>query len=142
MDSGANDYPDRQITKSERWPNRLHCCCETGRGSYGSDQSDVVLVRDCWRRHAFCLPLVIVLFRGSYAENTTPVQPLRLRRHSVRFDLCDCGGDSQAFRFWQVERSSRIGCNPWIVAWIMMLPIVLFAAPVIRNLTYILTRED
>jgi hypothetical protein len=30
----------------------------------------------------------------------------------------------------------------WFVAWIMMLPIVLFAAPVIRNLTHVLTRED
>jgi hypothetical protein len=39
------------------------------------------------------LPLVIVLFRGSYSENTTSVQSLRLRLHLVRFDLCDCGGD-------------------------------------------------
>ena len=30
----------------------------------------------------------------------------------------------------------------WFVAWIMMLPIVLFAAPAIRNLTHMLTRED
>ena len=30
----------------------------------------------------------------------------------------------------------------WFVAWIMMLPIVLFAAPAIRSLTHILTRED
>jgi hypothetical protein len=30
----------------------------------------------------------------------------------------------------------------WFIAWIMMLPIVLFAAPAIRNLTHILTRED
>ncbi|MES2194267.1 MAG: DUF2798 domain-containing protein [Pseudomonadota bacterium] len=30
----------------------------------------------------------------------------------------------------------------WLMAWIMMTPIVLFAAPVIRNLTHILTRED
>lgn len=30
----------------------------------------------------------------------------------------------------------------WFIAWVMMLPIVLFAAPGIRNLTYILTRED
>ena len=30
----------------------------------------------------------------------------------------------------------------WFVAWIRMLPIVLFAAPAIRNLTHILTRED
>jgi FtsH-binding integral membrane protein len=30
----------------------------------------------------------------------------------------------------------------WLVAWIMMLPIVLFAAPAIRKLTQILTRED
>lgn len=30
----------------------------------------------------------------------------------------------------------------WLLAWIMMTPIVLFAAPAIRRLTYILTRED
>jgi hypothetical protein len=30
----------------------------------------------------------------------------------------------------------------WLVAWIMMLPIVMFAAPAIRNLTHILTQED
>ena len=30
----------------------------------------------------------------------------------------------------------------WFIAWVMMLPIVLFAAPGIRNLTHILTRED
>jgi hypothetical protein len=30
----------------------------------------------------------------------------------------------------------------WLFAWITMLPIVLFAAPVIRNLTHMLTRED
>jgi FtsH-binding integral membrane protein len=30
----------------------------------------------------------------------------------------------------------------WSVAWIMMLPVVMFAAPAIRNLTHILTRED
>ncbi len=30
----------------------------------------------------------------------------------------------------------------WFVAWIMMLPIVLFAAPAIRSLTHLLTRED
>jgi FtsH-binding integral membrane protein len=30
----------------------------------------------------------------------------------------------------------------WLVAWMMMLPIVLFAAPAIRNLTHALTRED
>lgn len=29
----------------------------------------------------------------------------------------------------------------WIVAWIAMTPIVLLAAPAIRNLTHILTRE-
>ena len=29
----------------------------------------------------------------------------------------------------------------WIIAWITMTPIVLFAAPAIRNLTDILTRE-
>jgi hypothetical protein len=30
----------------------------------------------------------------------------------------------------------------WIAAWIIMLPIVMFAAPAIRSLTHILTRED
>lgn len=30
----------------------------------------------------------------------------------------------------------------WLMAWIMMTPIVLFAAPAIRNLTHRLTRED
>jgi len=29
----------------------------------------------------------------------------------------------------------------WIIAWITMTPIVLFAAPAIRNLTRVLTRE-
>jgi hypothetical protein len=29
----------------------------------------------------------------------------------------------------------------WLIAWIMMLPVVLFAAPAIRSLTHILTRE-
>jgi len=29
----------------------------------------------------------------------------------------------------------------WLLAWIMMLPIVLFAAPAIRSLTHMLTRE-
>jgi hypothetical protein len=29
----------------------------------------------------------------------------------------------------------------WIIAWITMTPIVLFAAPAIRNLTHILTRD-
>ena len=30
----------------------------------------------------------------------------------------------------------------WLVAWILMLPVVIFAAPAIRSLTHILTRED
>ena len=30
----------------------------------------------------------------------------------------------------------------WLMAWITMTPIVLFAAPAIRSLTHILTRED
>jgi hypothetical protein len=30
----------------------------------------------------------------------------------------------------------------WLLAWVIMLPTVLFAAPVIRKLTYILTREE
>jgi hypothetical protein len=30
----------------------------------------------------------------------------------------------------------------WAVAWLMMIPVVLFAAPAIRRLTHALTRED
>ena len=30
----------------------------------------------------------------------------------------------------------------WLLAWTMMLPIVLFAAPAIRRLTHLLTRDD
>lgn len=30
----------------------------------------------------------------------------------------------------------------WVIAWILMLPIVLFAAPLIRNLSHALTREE
>jgi hypothetical protein len=30
----------------------------------------------------------------------------------------------------------------WVLAWVMMLPIVVFAAPVIRGLTHALTREE
>jgi hypothetical protein len=32
--------------------------------------------------------------------------------------------------------------SSWVVAWAMMMPIVLLAAPVIRNLTYFLTHEE
>ena len=30
----------------------------------------------------------------------------------------------------------------WLIAWLLMLPVVLFAAPLIRNLSHALTRED
>jgi len=30
----------------------------------------------------------------------------------------------------------------WLLAWVIMLPIVLFAAPAIRKLTHLLTREE
>jgi hypothetical protein len=30
----------------------------------------------------------------------------------------------------------------WLMAWVLMLPIVLFAAPIIRRLTLFLTQED
>jgi hypothetical protein len=30
----------------------------------------------------------------------------------------------------------------WLLSWIMMLPIVIFAAPAIRGLTQVLTRKD
>lgn len=30
----------------------------------------------------------------------------------------------------------------WLFSWLLMLPIVLFAAPAIRRLSYVLTREE
>jgi len=30
----------------------------------------------------------------------------------------------------------------WLVAWVLMIPIVLFAAPAIRKLTHVLTHEE
>ena len=30
----------------------------------------------------------------------------------------------------------------WLLSWVMMLPLVIFAAPAIRGLTHVLTRED
>ena len=30
----------------------------------------------------------------------------------------------------------------WLIAWLLILPVVLFAAPLIRNLSYALTREE
>ena len=47
--------------------------------------------------------------------------------------LSDCRGRGSCFTHLP---------QSWFVAWIMMLPIVLYAAPAIRNLTHILTRED
>lgn len=30
----------------------------------------------------------------------------------------------------------------WALAWLLMLPVVIFAAPIIRKLTYVLTRDE
>jgi len=54
--------------------------------------------------------------------------------------LRDCGGDRELPV--HCDGDVRDWLQSWFVAWMMMLPIVLFAAPVIRNLTPILTRED
>jgi hypothetical protein len=32
--------------------------------------------------------------------------------------------------------------HSWLIAWVLMLPIVLFAAPIIRRLTLFLAQED
>lgn len=44
--------------------------------------------------------------------------------------------------FLAVETFVSHWLKSWLLAWIMMLPIVLFAAPAIRSLTYILTKAD
>lgn len=53
---------------------------------------------------------------------------------------CGIAAGIASFPFIATGTSCPIGS--WFVAWIMMLPIVPFAAPAIRNLTHISTRED
>ena len=44
--------------------------------------------------------------------------------------------------FWAAGTFVLHWLQSWLIAWITMTPIVLFAAPSIRSLTHILTRED
>lgn len=37
---------------------------------------------------------------------------------------------------------TRHWLQSWTIAWLTMLPVVVFAAPVIRRLSHVLTRED
>ena len=54
---------------------------------------------------------------------------------------CAVAAAIASYPFWSVGSFVSHWLQSWLIAWIMMLPIVLFAAPAIRNLTHILTRE-
>ena len=70
------------------------------------------------------------LFEGS--GNSTS-SSRRSRRRVQRCVRSGCEG---------YDRLDRAGAvQSWLIAWLMMLPIVLFAAPSIRSLTHLLTRE-
>jgi hypothetical protein len=84
---------------------------------------------------------VIVHFRGQDAGNTAPVQSLRIWCHSIGL-TCAIAAAIASFPFVATGTFVAHWLQSWFVAWIMMLPIVLFAAPAIRSLTHILTRED
>jgi hypothetical protein len=44
--------------------------------------------------------------------------------------------------FWATGAFVSHWLQSWLVAWLLMLPVVLLAAPAIRSLTHVLTRED
>lgn len=88
-----------------------------------------------------CLPFVTALCRRPHAEDAAPVQPFYFRRYSVGSDLRDRGGNRE-FPFIAGGTFVAHRLQSWLAAWIMMLPVVVFAAPGIRNLTHVLTRQD
>jgi FtsH-binding integral membrane protein len=55
---------------------------------------------------------------------------------------CAIAAGIASFPFMATETFMSHWFRSWLVAWIMMLPIVLFAAPAIRNLTHFVTREE
>ena len=54
---------------------------------------------------------------------------------------CAVAAAIASYPFWSAGSFVSHWLQSWLIAWIMMLPIVLFAAPAIRSLTHILTRE-
>ena len=54
---------------------------------------------------------------------------------------CAIAAAIACFPFWTAETFAGHWLQSWLMAWITMIPIVLFAAPAIRSLTDILTRE-
>lgn len=55
---------------------------------------------------------------------------------------CAVAAAIASYPFWAVGTFVGHWLQSWLIAWITMTPIVLFAAPAIRNLTDMLTRED
>jgi uncharacterized protein DUF2798 len=84
---------------------------------------------------------VTALCRRPHAEHAAPVRPFYFRRYSVGL-TCAIAAAIASFPFIAGGTSVAHWLQSWFVAWIMMLPVVVFAAPGIRNLTHILARED
>jgi hypothetical protein len=55
---------------------------------------------------------------------------------------CAIAAGIASFPFLAGGRFAAHWLQSWLISWIMMLPVVLLAAPAIRNLTRILTQED
>lgn len=124
--------------KSARWLNCLHCCCEADRGPTG-----LTIV------HGFGEGIVAVGMRLACVWLVTVLSEARMMGIPRRFSHFVYGVIQAGLT---CAIAAAIASSPfltggtfiahWLRSWLMMLPIVLFAAPVIRNLTHVLTRED
>ena len=76
-----------------------------------------------------------------HARNSAALWLFRLWRHSIRSDLCDRGSNCELpVHGGQHFRAAL--ATIMAAGLVMMFPIVVFAAPAIRSLTHVLTRED
>jgi hypothetical protein len=73
--------------------------------------------------------------------NTEAIQPLYLWRHPVRPDRLIAAAVA-SFPLWGSGRFFHNWILAWLISWVLMLPAVVFAAPVIQSLSLALTRDD
>lgn len=85
-------------------------------------------------------PVSVVFF----SETSCCEMPRRLSHfvYGVIQSALTCGTAAGIASFPFIATGTSCPIGSWFVAGIMMLPIVLFAAPTIRNLTHISTRGD
>jgi hypothetical protein len=79
--------------------------------------------------------------RGSHVQNPAPLQPLCLWIYSVGIDL----GIAAAIASFPLMASSNFVLHwlqAWLFSWLLMLPVVLLAAPAIRRLAHAVTTEE